>query len=219
MALRCNPPHWPPPLRRPRAYQRLYESISSIDSLDPGWPGVWQERRLSVGLSAEDIYRRLPTAPDFEYGGYLTKTRIRYLACGATSAETISSRPCTFHTHPTGHPRADIPSPRDVYSFLKWRNRRAITVGNVWIWVWDKDQAVIHTVRRLFDWETENMVSTMRRLSRKFRNDCVKHYCRETLWALGMSWAGCRKWKPDHWSRLLREKLGIATTLIRREMG
>ena len=125
MPRRLCPPHLPVPLQHPVVYELLYEANGGIDEF---WPerGPWQESRIPTNLSAAKVYQRLPAAPDFEYGGYLTKTRIRYLACDPTSAETIRSKPCTFHSHPTNHPNADIPSVPDIYSFLKYRTRRAI---------------------------------------------------------------------------------------------
>lgn len=94
---------------------------------------------MPVGFPAPEAYHRLPTAPEYEYGGYLTKTRIRFVRGDATRSHTDTDKPCTFHSHPTSHPCADMPSPSDIYSFLKWPNLRAITVGAEWICVWDKD--------------------------------------------------------------------------------
>ena len=114
--------HLPAQLLPDSEYDKLYSFNQGLDSLDFS-EGEWKGIRLKPGLSAEDVYRKLPSAPDFEYGGYLTKTRIRYVRCGKTFANTMSSKACTFHSHPTDLPgtEPDLPSAKDIYSFLKMK--------------------------------------------------------------------------------------------------
>jgi hypothetical protein len=209
-------PHLPRPPRNPEAYQRLYEHARLVDFVDDERTFDWQEARIPGELGASQVYRRLPSAEDIEYGGYLTKTRIRYQRFWLTSARTISWKSCTFHSHPSGHPNADIPSPEDIYHFLKWRHLRAITVGSSWIWIWNKSEHVLKTVRRLADWEDENMVGELTRLTRRMPNEFYGPYVHQVLKGLGLpgSWQRCRR--PESWTRLLREHLGISTTLIAR---
>ncbi len=152
--------HLPRPPQDPETYKRLYEMNCAFDD-DFSQHEPWQEIRIRPGSSALDVYHRLPSASDFEYGGYITKTRIRYHGGGATSASTIRSKACIFHSHPAEHPLADMPSTNDVYQFLKCRQLRAVTVGADWIWVWNKTPTVMRTVRRLFEWEDEHLVSKL----------------------------------------------------------
>jgi hypothetical protein len=210
--------HLPRPPRDPAAYRRLYEMTSPFDDIfyqhEP-----WQEIRIRPGSSALDVYHRLPSASDFEYGGYITETRIRYQGGGATSARTIRSKACIFHTHPSEYPTADMPSVCDVYQFLKCRHLRAITVGADWIWVWNKTLSVLRTVRRLFAWEAEHMVPEASRLMREAPADFRARYFALALDALGVKWpqSGCRE--PKVWCGILRDGLGITTTLIRGRIG
>lgn len=219
MAQPRHPSHLPKPLRDPAAYERLYEANSGVDDFLHHEYEPWREIRIPPNTSRSDVYHRLPAAPDFEYGGYLTKTRIRYQACEPTGASTIESKPCVFHSHPTKHPGADIPSFSDIYSFLKYRNLRAITVGSTWIWVWNKTPSVLRTVRRLFAWETERMVPEMLRLMKEPSKDIAHRYKSLALSASGLKWPQNRYDQPEEWRELLRDTLGITTTLIRRDVG
>ena len=142
------PSYLPNPPRDHVAYEELYAHDWGVCFADFA---KCPEIRIPPGSSAAKVYRLLPSAEDFEYGGYLTKTRIRYVAGGPEGAHTDYTKPCTFHSHPTGAQYADVPSPADIYYFLKWRHRRAITVGARWIWVWTKDQQNLKTVRRLVE--------------------------------------------------------------------
>ena len=74
-----HPAHLPGLFPDPAAYARAYEYIRLVDGVFHGDAEDWHEARLPVGLSAVEVYRRLPTAPGFEFAGYLTRTRIRYV--------------------------------------------------------------------------------------------------------------------------------------------
>ena len=82
-----------------------------------------------------DVYRRLPSAPRYEYGGYLTRNEVRYFRGFRASVYVPGRHACTFHSHPTASPAADVPSDVDVYSFLVRPERRTITVGATVLWV------------------------------------------------------------------------------------
>jgi hypothetical protein len=212
------PPHLPKPLRDPATYRRLYAFKSRVDDiLDGHLDDEWREIRIPSGLPAADVYRLLPTAEGFEYGGYLTKARIRYLACGPTEAQSLQAKPCTFHTHPTSYEGADTPSFHDIYSFLAWRHLRAITVGAHWIWVWEKDRQVLKTVRRLAEWESKHMIDEVGRLAKTGPAPFVDRYFPIVLKQLGLRWTSRSFDNPARWSALLCDSLGIKTSLIRRQ--
>jgi len=215
MNQRSLPPHIPHPPCDPAAYEELYTFNSGFDRMGPDYPD-WREIRIPSGSSAADVYRLLPSAENFEYGGYVTKTRVRYMAFGPTNAETITAKPCTFHSHPTSHPDADKPSVLDIYSFLKWRNLRAITVGRHWIWVWTKNRQNLKAVRRLREWENKHISDTSRRLEERFPDNYMVVYMGLVLRRIGLRLPRKPVRDPARWSVLLREFLGIKTALFRR---
>ena len=219
MTKRITASHLPSPPIDLLAYHRLYAS-----GIDSDWDILnlesLREIRIPGRLSPEEVYRRLPSAPDFEYGGYLTKTRIRYMACEPTKAFVPSdSKLCTFHSHPSSHPRADAPSPSDVYQFLKQSHLRAITVGANWIWVWDKPRKVFTKIKQLLVWEEKHLVAEMTRLSKKHPDSFVDRYMVIALRRVGLSWPTRLRNDLPAWSALLRRCLGIKTTLLRRDEG
>ena len=112
------------------------------------------------------MYRLLPSAETFEYGGFLTESKIHFVKCKEKSASVISAYPCTFHSHPTNleGTEPDLPSGKDIYSFLKWRQQRAITVGRELIWVFDKTVETVPIIKSLETWERGNMISTFGKL-------------------------------------------------------
>lgn len=180
-------------------------------------PTAWREIRIPPNSTATQVYRMLPTAADYEYGGYLTKTRIRYAAGEATRADVPFEKSCTFHTHPSDHSAADAPSARDVYHFLKWEHQRTITVGADWIWVWTKNQKTLTHVRRLWEWELDNMVPTLQRISDTPGAHLFEDYaCEVLLRRFGLRWLPNRERTPQRWSILLRDVFGLRTVLIRR---
>jgi len=176
----------------------------------------WREKRIPIGLSAPEVYRRLPSATDFEYGGYLTKTRIRFIRGDATRSYTDTDKHCTFHSHPTAFPAADVPSELDVYIFLKRRHFRAITVGAEWIWVWDKNKQVLATVERLLEWEVQHMFDEMYRLCKEHPEGFADRYPRKALRAIGVDYCTKPRTHPETWRLSLSRCTGIDTTLIPR---
>ncbi|MDY3555975.1 hypothetical protein R5W24_005122 [Gemmata sp. JC717] len=208
----------PPPLGDPEAYRLLYASLGA-EACDIDQSEQCGEIAVPPGLTDAEVYRLLPTAPDFEYGGYLMPTRIRYMPCGAETAELFGSHACSFHTHPTDHPYADVPSAPDVYQFLKWPHRRTITVGGTLIWVWDKDQATIATVRRLADWESEHLVATMTEMVNRHGADAVLEYQLAALESLGLVWPDRIEDWATGWRDLLEEQLGFRVTVLNRVGG
>jgi hypothetical protein len=210
-------PHLPLPPVDQSSYDDLYASEFRIDGISPGMPEDWKEIRISAGATEFETYRHLPSAPDFEYGGYLTKTRIRFQPCEATQAFTNTSKACTFHSHPTDYSTSDIPSDKDIYSFLKWRHLRAITVGRDWIWVWDKDQYLLSVVKRLLHWEKKHMVEEMGRLCKSHPDDFIDRCIRKALDAIGIEYPKKKKPCPEEWSKALESSIGLKTRLISRD--
>jgi hypothetical protein len=178
----------------------------------------WREIRIPPGLTAAAVFRLLPSAPNFEYGGYLTRTRIRYMVCEATRADTISSRPCTFHSQPTDLPGTipDAPSDLDIYSFLKWRQRRTVTVGASLLWVFDKTRSTRRTVRRLAKWELENQIRELRRLCDQDPENFVEAFQKLALRKLGLHWPRSLTTYLKQWPDLLWQTLGIKVTVLKR---
>ncbi len=210
-----KPPHLPTPPSDRDAYEHLYRFCFGTD-----WEGRLENakvRRIPAGLSAPAVYRRLPCDPDFEYGGYLTKTRIRFIRGDATTAYTDKDKPCIFHSHPTTHPYADVPSSNDIYSFLKWRQLRAITIGANSIWIWDKNNDVLSTVRRLLKWEEEHMLGELRRLCEERTEGIFEQYFILALEGIGIDCFTKAEMQSEGWCETLLNCTGIETTLIPRE--
>ena len=167
MKLSDEPDHLPKWPMNPAAYKRLYTFNQNIDDQMPA-SADWKGIRIKPSQSEDDVYRLLPSAVDFEYSGYLTKSRVRYCKGETSSAGSLMTQPCTFHSHPTKNPHlANIPSLKDIYSFLHYRHLRTITVGSSKIWVWDKTKATLATVRRLADWTEANHLRAVTRLMKK----------------------------------------------------
>ena len=139
--------HMPIPLMEDHEWDALYRFNSGADDCDFN-ENEWQTTPIPNGLSAEAVYRLLPSAPTLEFGGYLTDSQIHFVECNELSANTISSNLCTFHTHPTevADTEPDLPSNKDIYSFLKWRQQRAITVGKELIWIFDKTMETLSLI-------------------------------------------------------------------------
>lgn len=200
------------------AYERLYAFNGGTDDfLDNDAP--WQEIRIRPGLAEDAVYRLLPCAGAFEYGGYLTKTRIRFSKCEATRANIPMSKVCTFHSHPTDIATADVPSASDVFQFLNFRHLRAITVGSTRLWVWDKTRATMTTVKKLGVWSEANMLTEVRRLEKKFSHAWADPYMRLALKHLGLDWPKKHKDWQAHWEEMLRKVLRIKVRLFPRIVG
>jgi uncharacterized protein YciI len=192
----------------PEVYHRLYSFNGGVDDCMEE-TAEWQESRLRPGLSEEDVYRLLPSAPDFEYGGYLTRTRIRFLRCDAFRSNTRKSQPCTFHSHPTELSYADLPSVTDVYMFLAYRHLRAVTVGATKIWVWDKTKQTLPTVQKLGSWYEQNLLKEAQRLERKDPFDWHELFFKLALRKLGLVWPRSRKALQQHGPEMLEGVLKI----------
>lgn len=205
-------PEWPV---GQEAYQRLYSFNQGVDDYMEE-TAEWQLLRVPPGLPELEVYRRLPSAPDFEYGGYLTKTRIRFLRCGSDRASTRMSRRCTFHSHPTDSPNADLPSLTDVYSFLAFRHVRAVTVGATRLWVWDKTKETLATVRKLAAWTEANQLGEVRRLEKEAPHAWQEPYMRLVLKKLGLIWPNKRQGLDRHWPGMLQSTLKIRVRVFPR---
>lgn len=211
----CEPPHLPDWPMEPEAYQRLYAFNQGVDDYMEE-TAEWQLLRVPPGLSEVEVYRRLPSAPDFEYGGYLTKTCIRYLLCGLDRANTRMSRRCTFHSHPTDSSNADLPSLTDVYAFLAFRHVRAVTVGATRLWVWDKTKATLATIRQLAAWAEANQLREVRRLEKGAPHAWQEPYMRLVLKNLGLIWPNKRQGLERDWPAMLQSTLKIRVRVFPR---
>ena len=213
--------HLPSPFMSSHEYDLLYAFNLGVD--DSGVEDTaWREKRIRPGRTAEEVYALLPSAPDFEYGGYLTKTRIRYAACEAMNSDVPHSKLCTFHSHPTNldGTEPDLPSVDDVYAFLKFRSLRAITVGKHIIWVMEKSRRTVPTIRKLADWERQHLVAAFSEQIKRHPDRAKKFYRQQVIRALGVEWpvglaAVTDKFRAS-WPRLLQETLGIDVTLQHR---
>ena len=196
-------PEWPVAAD---TYRRLYSFNFGVDDYLEE-TAEWQERRIPPGLPKEDVYRLLPSALDLEYGGYLTRTRIRYLPCQGSRAGTRMSQLCTFHNHPSDFPNADLPSASDVYSFLAFRHLRTVTVGATKIWVWDKTQETLTTVRKLASWSEGSLLKEARRLERRDPIGWHQLLIRSALKNLGLMWPKGQKTLQQHGPEMLERVL------------
>jgi hypothetical protein len=211
--------HLPPPWPDEEEYDRLYREVSPIDLLSEH-NRPWREVRVPPGSAAGEVYQRLPSALKFEYGGYLTRGRIFYRRCERRSASVPSSKPCTFHSHPTAvgfHCDPDLPSPIDVRTFLLGRHRRTITVGRSLLWVWDKTERTLPVVRRFAAWEKDNLALVAGRLIDEGRPDWEIAYAAEALRRLGVRVPEDKRRWARAWPQTLRDQLGLTVTIHERE--
>jgi len=211
------PPHLPRPFMDPAAYDRLYAFNSGVDDY-LAFDSDWQQIRIRSGLTEIEVYRMLPHAKDFEFGGHLTKSRIRYLRCGETQANSLMSRTCTFHSHPTAWPAADLPSLNDIYMFLAHRHLRAVTVGATRIWVWDKTRATMSTVRKLGAWSEANLLTAVSRLMKSNPNGWELEYFNLALTNLGLDFPKKLEVWERNWVEQLRKKLKIRVRVFQRNV-
>ncbi len=179
----------------------------------------WQEIRIPSASSAEDVYRRLPSDMDIEFGGYLTQTRIRYVAGGRRQAWVPQSKACTFHSHPTRIQRIepDVPSAGDIRHFLSGRHWRTITVGRSLLWVWDKTARTRNVMRKLWEWESKNMVREVRRLMQSFPDDWLTRYYHLAIEKLGVRLPQNNQRWARIWPEQLQTKLGFKVTVLERD--
>ena len=204
------PAYLPQPFMDETAYQKLYEHLFGVDDFE--LEDLEEPIAINSSMTAEQVYRMLPIAPDFEYGGFITTNEIYYQVGEEFSASTQYSQPCTWHSHPTSHPYADAPSYIDVYFFLKWRSRRAITVGREWIWVFDKCLSTLPTIEKLRSWEELN--STTRYWYWMGTEREIDGYAEEALGVLGLQRIEPISNWLTNWQKSV-EALGIKVTLIR----
>ena len=218
MTVSHEPTHLPKCPTDPIAYDRLYAFNLRTDNLH-GIDAEWEENRIRPGLTEDEIYRLLPSAGGFEYGGYLTKTRIRFMKCDATKANTLMSKVCTFHSHPTENASADVPSIGDVFQFLYFRHIRTITVGSTRIWVWDKTRATMTTVKKLGAWSKANLLTEVLRLEKKFPHTWHQPYMKLVLKQLGLDYSKKLMVWDAHWEEMLRNILHIKVRIFPRFVG
>jgi hypothetical protein len=109
-----------------------------------------------------------------------------------------------------------MPSPNDIYGFLKWPNFRAVTVGANWIWVWDKNKDVLSTVKRLLKWEEQHMLTELRRLCNERTQGIFDQYFVLALESIGIDCPTKSKADPESWCEDLFSGTGIETVLIPR---
>lgn len=211
-------PHLPQPWSDQGAYDDLFRKVIPYDDYSEA-DSPWQEIRIPRGASAEDVFRLLPSHLDFEYGGYLTKTRIRYVACEPHHAWVPKSKACTFHSHPTKiqNTAPELPSVSDIRSFLLGRHWRTITVGRFDLWVWDKTDQTLEVVRRLHKWESNNMVKAVRRLEEEFPGTWEREFMELAPRKIGLTVPrDNRRWSKV-WQQRLEDKLGLQVTVHKRE--
>jgi|LakMenEpi03Aug12_release.lakeMendotaPanAssembly.Ray.scaffolds.fasta_scaffold858045_2 hypothetical protein len=67
-------------------HQLLYREKYGVDEFD--LDSELAPIPISPSMSEAEVYRMLPTATDFEHGGFNTDSFIRYEKCDATSAST-----------------------------------------------------------------------------------------------------------------------------------
>ncbi len=189
----------------PERYDQLYAFNQGLDD-QMSDAAEWREIRIKAGQLEEEVYRLLPSAIDFEYAGYLTKSRIRYYKGDSSSAGTLLAKPCTFHSHPTKAPHlADVPSLKDIYSFLNYRHLRSITVGATKLWVWDKTRATLGTVRKLASWRDANHFRVVAHLMKKDFATWQARYVQTVMHELGWVWPDTIEEMDAQWPRMLRE--------------
>jgi hypothetical protein len=203
------PSHLPGPFPDEAAYDLAYEFIRNVRDVYHGDPDDWRELRIPAGLSAEEVYRRLPTALDFEYAGYLTKMRIRYAAGWADGGHLLSSKRCTFHTHPIDDPHGDLPSFKDLYCFVRYTHLRHVTVGRSLIWALDKTIETLAAVERLNAWEGRHQIEALGRFG-------FDSYAEAALGGVGFRLPKSLRRYGQVWPARVEEKLGVRVTVIDR---
>ncbi len=203
-------PHLPAPPTNPERYRRIYQFNHGVDEVFHGRPPAWRTKRIPPGWSAAETYRLLPSLPDRELGGYLTRTRIHYVPGWSDGAYIPAAQPCTWHAHADEDRWADVPSLRDVYSFLRYRHRRHILVGAETLVVFDKTTETLATVAKLNAWEARHLVATIAAVG-------LEEYPRAALEGVGLRLPRSRVEYQRVWPRLLTEGLAIQNLLLARK--
>jgi hypothetical protein len=198
-------------------YDRLYAFNQGLDNQMPDSVN-WREIRIRLGLTEEAVYRLLPSATKFEYSGYLTKSCVRYVQADSSSAGMLMAKPCTFHSHPTKNPYlADVPSLQDIHSFLFYRHLRSVTVGATKLWVFDKTQATLGTVRKLAEWMKANHFRVVNHWMKKDFGNWQAMYVQTVMKHLGWGWPDTIGEMDAQWPRMVREIFKIKVRVIARE--
>lgn len=201
----------------PDRYERLYAFNQGIDDQMPA-PPKWTEIRIRPGMSEKEVFRLLPSAVDFEYSGYLIRSRIRFIKGEPSSASMRMAKTYTFHSQPTKNPHlADIPSLADIHSFLFYRHLRSVTVGATKIWVWDKTRATLGTVRKLAAWMEVNHFRVVTHWMKKDFANWQAMYVHTVMKHLGWVWPDNIDEMDAEWPRMVRELFKIKVRLIPRE--
>jgi hypothetical protein len=218
-----QPQHLPKPFPLKLGYDQLY--INEYIFEKHYEPDQWKEIRLRPGLTAEQVYQKLPSAETFEYAGYLTKTRIRFVKCFQTSADLLSPRSsCNFHSHPTDLPGTipDVPSATDLTGFLFRKPLRSITVGKNLVWVFNKTPKTLPIIKKLTRWHEKNLVAVQTKLWKdpKFKGSIFDEYQNLLLTALGLDWPSRYKDVDDsfrkQWPRIITKTLKFDVTVYSR---
>ncbi len=130
------------------------------------------------------------------------------------------AKPCTFHSHPTKNPHlADVPSLKDIHSFLLYRHLRSATVGATKIWVWDKTKATLGTVRKLEEWMEANHFRVVTHWMKKDFTSWQAMYVQTVMKHLGWLWPDTIDEMDAQWPGILRNKFKIKVRLFAREPG
>jgi len=200
-------------------YDRFYAFNQGLDDQLPA-KIKWKETRIKPGLSEESVYRLLPSATDFEFSGYFTASRIRYFKGDASSAGMLMSKPCTFHSHPTRNPHlADIPSLKDIHSFLLYRHLRSVTVGATRVWVWDKTRQTLGIVRKLATWMEVNHFRVTTHFMKKDFDSWQARYVQKVMQDLGWIWPATLDEMDAQWPTLIRKTFRFKVRVFAREPG
>ena len=190
----------------------IYQSDLEI-SRDAG--NSWKEIRIKPQKEPWGWLQQLPSAKNFEYGGYVVGDRIRYLKCSPTSATVPHRNPVNFHSHPTAHPNCDAPSVGDIRSFVWQPDVRAITVGRKVVWVFEKTPESLPVIKSIFSWQRKHLIKSLGELSRSASaNDFAELIFRE---AIGLDWPKQMNISAWNWPIQIAETLKFRVTILRRD--
>jgi hypothetical protein len=203
------PPHLPPPLADRAAHRLAYAFVRNVRDVYHGDPDDWREMRIPARFSAEAVYRMLPIAPDFEYAGYLTKKRVRYIEGWATGGYLVANKACTFHSHSTDDPYGDLPSFKDLYCFLRYTHLRHVTVGRSLIWALDKTIETLAAVEQLNAWEARHQIEALGRVG-------LDRYAEVALAGVGFRLPKSLRRYGRVWPSRAEKKLGVRVTVLDR---
>ncbi len=195
------------------AYTGLYEHMPRDVFIPPS-------KRIRIPDSVQTeigVYRLLPSAPDFEYGGWLTPKCIFYSKGEAIEAYGVKNHAqTTFHSHPTASEGADIPSNRDLRNLLAWPQIRQVIVGDRYILVLDKTAQTLPVIENLIAWECQNLLPTMKQLAAA-GGDFLSRYCDMAIHTLiGDRDRAMDLDDADRWPTVVRKNLKLRVRRFRR---